>query len=63
MLLALLVIALALLVSPVSAFGAGELSTVQSRVMLNAQGNIPSYSYLEDKAFRHGDIEDVIAKL
>jgi hypothetical protein len=26
-------------------------------------GNIPSYSYLEDKAFRHGDIEDVIGKL
>lgn len=20
-------------------------------------GNIPSYSYMEDKAFRHGDIE------
>ncbi|KAK8869938.1 hypothetical protein IAR55_000506 [Kwoniella newhampshirensis] len=26
-------------------------------------GNIPAYSYLEDKAFRHGDIEDIIAKL
>ncbi|WVF72344.1 hypothetical protein IAT40_007158 [Kwoniella sp. CBS 6097] len=26
-------------------------------------GNIPSYSYLEEKAFRHGDIEDVIANL
>ncbi|EIW69543.1 hypothetical protein TREMEDRAFT_73894 [Tremella mesenterica DSM 1558] len=26
-------------------------------------GNIPSYSYLEEKAYRHGDIEDVIAKL
>ncbi|EKD04363.1 heterokaryon incompatibility protein HET-C [Trichosporon asahii var. asahii CBS 8904] len=26
-------------------------------------GNIPSYSYMEDKAFRHGDIEDVIAKM
>ncbi|KAG0142536.1 hypothetical protein CROQUDRAFT_662406 [Cronartium quercuum f. sp. fusiforme G11] len=26
-------------------------------------GNIPSYAYLEDKAFRHGDIEDVLADL
>lgn len=26
-------------------------------------GNIPSYSYLEDKAFRHGDIEDILAEL
>lgn len=26
-------------------------------------GNIPSFSYLEDKAFRHGDIEDIIANL
>jgi hypothetical protein len=25
-------------------------------------GNIPSYSHLEDRAFRHGDIEDVIEK-
>lgn len=29
----------------------------------DAIGNIPSYSYLEDKAFRHGDIEDIIANL
>ncbi|WWC85344.1 uncharacterized protein L201_000207 [Kwoniella dendrophila CBS 6074] len=26
-------------------------------------GNIPGYSYLEEKAFRHGDIEDVIGNL
>ena len=26
-------------------------------------GNIPSYSYIEGKAYRHGDIEDVIANL
>lgn len=26
-------------------------------------GNIPSFSYLEEKAFRHGDIEDIIANL
>ncbi|TFL01655.1 heterokaryon incompatibility protein Het-C-domain-containing protein [Pterulicium gracile] len=26
-------------------------------------GNIPSFSYLEGKAFRHGDIEDVIAEI
>lgn len=26
-------------------------------------GNIPSFSYLEDKAFRHGDIEDIISTL
>lgn len=26
-------------------------------------GNIPSYSYLEDKAFRHGDIEDILANM
>ncbi|KAA1108627.1 hypothetical protein PGT21_019588 [Puccinia graminis f. sp. tritici] len=26
-------------------------------------GNIPSYAYLEDKAFRHGDIEDVLSEI
>ncbi|GAA5835537.1 hypothetical protein JCM11251_002958 [Rhodosporidiobolus azoricus] len=26
-------------------------------------GNIPSYSFLEGKAFRHGDIEDVLSEL
>ena len=26
-------------------------------------GNIPSFSYLEGKAFRHGDIEDVLAEI
>jgi hypothetical protein len=26
-------------------------------------GNIPSFAYLEGKAFRHGDIEDAIAEL
>jgi len=36
------------LASPVAAFGAG---------------NIPSYSFLEGKAFRHGDIEDILAEL
>ncbi|WVQ78200.1 hypothetical protein IAT38_000283 [Cryptococcus sp. DSM 104549] len=33
------------------------------RVAAFGAGNIPSFSYLEDKAFRHGDIEDVIANL
>ncbi|ORX39730.1 putative heterokaryon incompatibility protein HET-C [Kockovaella imperatae] len=33
------------------------------RVAAFGAGNIPSYAYLEDKAFRHGDIEDVIATL
>lgn len=45
--LALLFIALCL-VSSANAFGAG---------------NIPGYSYLEGKAFRHGDIDDTIAQL
>ncbi|WVN85209.1 uncharacterized protein L203_100354 [Cryptococcus depauperatus CBS 7841] len=45
----LLVAILALSFTPkVAAFGAG---------------NIPSFSYLEHKAFRHGDIEDIIANL
>lgn len=26
-------------------------------------GNIPAFSYLEGKAFRHGDIEDILAEL
>lgn len=26
-------------------------------------GNIPSFSFIEGKAFRHGDIEDVLAEL
>ncbi|KAK4689945.1 hypothetical protein P7C73_g156, partial [Tremellales sp. Uapishka_1] len=26
-------------------------------------GNIPSYSYLEEKAFRHGDIEDILSTM
>ncbi|PWN43773.1 Het-C-domain-containing protein [Ceraceosorus guamensis] len=26
-------------------------------------GNIPSYAYMEGKAFRHGDIEDILAEL
>ncbi|WOO81062.1 uncharacterized protein LOC62_03G004590 [Vanrija pseudolonga] len=26
-------------------------------------GNIPSFSYLEDKAFRHGDIEDILVDM
>jgi hypothetical protein len=59
----------------VAAFGAGELlvppchqlgshSTGRCLVsVLRCTGNIPSYSYLEDKAFRHGDIEDIIATL
>jgi hypothetical protein len=48
-LLILLFVILALSCAPgVSAFGAG---------------NIPAYSYLEEKAFRHGDIEDVIGTL
>ncbi|KAI9011179.1 heterokaryon incompatibility Het-C, partial [Gaertneriomyces semiglobifer] len=39
---------LCLLPTQVAAFGAG---------------NIPSIAYLEDKAFRHGDIEDIIATI
>jgi hypothetical protein len=35
----------------------------QVESMADASGNIPSYSYLEDKAYRHGDIEDIIATL
>jgi hypothetical protein len=26
-------------------------------------GNIPNYAFLEGKAFRHGDIEDILAEL
>jgi hypothetical protein len=26
-------------------------------------GNIPGYAYLEGKAFRHGDIEDILVEL
>ncbi|KAK6902780.1 heterokaryon incompatibility protein HET-C [Kwoniella mangroviensis CBS 8886] len=33
------------------------------RVAAFGAGNIPGYSYLEEKAFRHGDIEDVIGNL
>ncbi|CAD6566680.1 MAG: hypothetical protein TREMPRED_002894, partial [Tremellales sp. Tagirdzhanova-0007] len=32
-------------------------------VMAFGAGNIPPYSYLENKAFRHGDIEDIIVTL
>ncbi|CCA67339.1 related to Het-c heterokaryon incompatibility protein [Serendipita indica DSM 11827] len=46
----LLVIAFVLAVLPTSAHAFGA-------------GNLPSYAYLEDKAFRHGDIEDVLAEL
>ncbi|SCV73961.1 BQ2448_6391 [Microbotryum intermedium] len=28
-----------------------------------SSGNIPSFSYLEGKAFRHGDIEDILTRL
>jgi len=48
------------------AFGAGKsfvynLSTTCA--LLTPTGNIPGYSYVEDKAFRHGDIEDIIATM
>ncbi|WWD01562.1 hypothetical protein V866_008507 [Kwoniella sp. B9012] len=33
------------------------------RVAAFGAGNIPGYSYLEEKAFRHGDIEDIIGNL
>ena len=46
--IALAVLVVFCLISPATAFGAG---------------NIPSYSFLEGKAFRHGDIEDVLAEL
>ena len=26
-------------------------------------GNIPSFAYLDGKAFRHGDIEDILAEI
>lgn len=47
------------------AFGAGECPPfLPCRRSTNPlQGNIPAYSYLEDKAFRHGDIEDVMANM
>jgi hypothetical protein len=32
-------------------------------VLSQLVGNIPAYSYLEEKAFRHGDIEDVISNM
>ncbi|KAJ3185480.1 hypothetical protein HDU87_000102 [Geranomyces variabilis] len=48
MLLALVLLAVCLLAPGVQAFGAG---------------NIPSIAYVEGKAFRHGDIEDIIATL
>lgn len=32
-------------------------------IYLLTPGNIAGYSYLEDKAFRHGDIEDIIATM
>lgn len=54
----------------VHAFGAGASSPHCSFRSLHAKwmlkrpiGNIPSFSYLEEKAFRHGDIEDIIANL
>ncbi|KAF8627351.1 hypothetical protein AX15_004421 [Amanita polypyramis BW_CC] len=33
------------------------------QVLAFGAGNIPSYAYLEGKAFRHGDIEDVLSDL
>ncbi|BEI86570.1 hypothetical protein CcaverHIS002_0608570 [Cutaneotrichosporon cavernicola] len=33
------------------------------QVLAFGAGNIPAYSYLEDKAFRHGDIEDVMSNM
>lgn len=52
----------------VHAFGAGASSPHCSFRSSHAKlkrpiGNIPSFSYLEEKAFRHGDIEDIIANL
>ena len=51
----------------VAAFGAGELIAfnLTEEVMASTEttGNIPSYSYLEDKAYRQGDIEDIISTL
>jgi len=48
LLLVVIIILLVFLVDESVAFGAG---------------NIPSYAYLEDKAFRHGDIEDVLSEI
>ncbi|PLW14345.1 hypothetical protein PCANC_20889 [Puccinia coronata f. sp. avenae] len=48
LLLIVIIILLAFLVEESVAFGAG---------------NIPSYAFLEDKAFRHGDIEDVLSEI
>lgn len=46
--LLILIVLLAFLIDQSIAFGAG---------------NIPSYAFLEDKAFRHGDIEDVLSEI
>lgn len=47
----------------VAAFGAGMHHGSQVEIrLLTVTGNIPSYSHLEDRAFRHGDIEDIIEK-
>lgn len=66
MLLLLVLALVALSFAPtVAAFGAGKLSSRSRGIGFAAKmtGNIPSYSYLEDKAFRHGDIEDIIGTL
>ena len=61
--LCLVVALVALSFAPqVAAFGAGRSFDFGTYIVLTT-GNIPSYSYLEEKAFRHGDIEDVIANL
>lgn len=37
--------------------------TLIPTVVAFGAGNIPSYSYLEGKAFRHGDIEDALQNM
>lgn len=61
----LLVALVALSFAPgVAAFGAGpSISSSNPFPSTDVLGNIPSFSYLEDKAYRHGDIEDIIATL
>ena len=51
--------------SSASAFGAGKyvdpLPASSSKTHPN--DSIPTYAYLEGKAFRHGDLEDILAEL
>ncbi|TRM63671.1 heterokaryon incompatibility protein Het-C-domain-containing protein [Schizophyllum amplum] len=47
----------------VSLFVVLSICISQHGVFAFGAGNIPSFAYLEGKAFRHGDIEDVLAEM